>query len=36
MLPFYSVFDNLQYQVDGDKVTLIGQVVRRPDVEKRR
>jgi hyperosmotically inducible periplasmic protein len=26
MLPFYSVFDNLQYRVDGAKVTLIGQV----------
>ncbi|HEY4710518.1 MAG TPA: BON domain-containing protein [Candidatus Acidoferrales bacterium] len=28
MLPFYSVFDNLQYQVEGDKVTLLGQVSR--------
>jgi hyperosmotically inducible periplasmic protein len=28
MLPFYSVFDNLQYKVDGAKVTLIGQVFR--------
>ena len=28
MLPFYSVFDNLQYKVDGAKVTLVGQVVR--------
>jgi hyperosmotically inducible protein len=28
MLPWYSVFDNLAYQVDGDKVTLYGQVVR--------
>lgn len=26
MLPFYSVFDNLQYQVDGGNVTLLGQV----------
>lgn len=26
MLPFYSVFDNLQYRVDGAKVTLLGQV----------
>jgi hyperosmotically inducible protein len=26
MLPFYSVFDNLQYKVEGAKVTLIGQV----------
>jgi hyperosmotically inducible protein len=25
-LPFYSVFDNLQYRVDGDKVVLMGQV----------
>jgi hyperosmotically inducible periplasmic protein len=28
MLPYYSVFDNLAYKVEGDKVTLIGQVVR--------
>ncbi len=28
MLPFYSVFDNLQYQVDGANVTLLGQVTR--------
>ena len=28
LLPYYSVFDNLMYSVDGDKVTLIGQVVR--------
>lgn len=28
MLPYYSVFDNLQYKVDGDKVTLLGQVIR--------
>ncbi|HKV04659.1 MAG TPA: BON domain-containing protein [Candidatus Acidoferrales bacterium] len=28
MLPFYSVFDNLQYKIEGSKVTLIGQVVR--------
>jgi hyperosmotically inducible protein len=28
LLPYYSVFDNLQYKVDGDKVTLYGQVVR--------
>jgi hyperosmotically inducible periplasmic protein len=26
MLPYYSVFDNLQYQVKDDKVTLSGQV----------
>lgn len=28
MLPYYSVFDNLEYKVDGDHVTLSGQVVR--------
>lgn len=28
MLPYYSVFDNLTYKVEGDKVTLLGQVVR--------
>lgn len=28
MLPFYSVFDDLAYRVDGTKVTLIGEVVR--------
>jgi hyperosmotically inducible protein len=28
MLPWYSVFDNLAFQVDRDKVTLIGQVTR--------
>src|SRR5216684_8375811 len=28
MLPWYSVFDNLAYQVEGDKVILYGQVVR--------
>ncbi len=27
MLPFYSVFDNLAFRVDGRKVTLFGQVV---------
>lgn len=27
-LPWYSVFDNLAFQVDRDKVTLIGQVTR--------
>src|SRR5207247_8891343 len=26
MLPWYSVFDNLAYQVEGDKVILSGQV----------
>ncbi len=28
MLPWYSVFDNLEYKVDGDKVILMGQVTR--------
>jgi len=28
LLPFYSVFDNLEYQVEGSKVVLKGQVVR--------
>jgi hyperosmotically inducible protein len=28
MLPWYSVFDNLSYRVDGDRVTLMGQVTR--------
>jgi hyperosmotically inducible periplasmic protein len=32
MLPFFSVFDNLEYRVEGGKVTLIGQVVR-PDLK---
>ena len=27
MLPYFSVFDNLAYRVDGDTVTLLGQVV---------
>lgn len=26
MLPYYNVFDNLQFQVSGDNVTLLGQV----------
>ncbi len=26
MLPYYNVFDNLEYQVEGDNVTLYGQV----------
>src|ERR1044071_1791620 len=30
MLPYYSVFDNLAYRVDGSKVTLFGQVTRPP------
>lgn len=28
MLPFYSVFDNLMFRVDGYQVTLLGQVTR--------
>jgi hyperosmotically inducible periplasmic protein len=28
MLPWYSVFDNLAYKVEGDQVTLYGQVTR--------
>jgi hyperosmotically inducible periplasmic protein len=27
MLPYLSVFDNLEYKVEGNKVTLLGQVV---------
>ncbi len=28
MLPFFGVFDNIAFKVDGDTVTLLGQVVR--------
>lgn len=28
MLPYYSVFDNLEYQINGYQVTLMGQVLR--------
>ena len=28
MLPYYGVFDNLSYRVDGPKITLLGQVTR--------
>ena len=28
MLPYYSLFDNLSYRVEGSKVTLLGQTVR--------
>ena len=28
MLPFYSVFDNFSFKVDGSKVTLLGTVTR--------
>lgn len=37
MLPYYGVFDNLAYRVDGTKVTLFGQVtqpVLKSDAEK--
>ncbi len=32
MLPYFSVFDNLEYRVDGYNVTLVGQVTR-PDLK---
>jgi hyperosmotically inducible protein len=28
MLPYYGVFDNLAFRVDGERVTLLGQVTR--------
>ena len=28
MLPFFSVFDHMNYRIDGDKVTLTGEVTR--------
>jgi hypothetical protein len=37
MLPFYDVFDNFEYKVDGSTVTLMGQVTRpklKSDAEK--
>jgi hyperosmotically inducible protein len=37
MLPYYGVFDNLQYRVEGDRVTLFGAVTRptlKSDAEK--
>lgn len=37
-LPYYGVFDNLEYKVDGDTVTLYGQVrnpITRHDAERR-
>ncbi len=37
MLPYYGVFDNLAYRVDGTTVTLLGQVARptlKSDAEK--
>ncbi len=37
-LPYYGVFDNLEYKVDGDTVTLFGQVrnpTTRRDAERR-
>jgi hyperosmotically inducible periplasmic protein len=36
-LPYYSVFDNFQFKVDGNKVTLLGQVAKptlKSDAEK--
>jgi hyperosmotically inducible protein len=33
MLPYYSVFDNLGFSIEGNKVTLYGQVVR-PSLKK--
>ena len=33
MLPYYSVYDNLAYRVDGSKVSLFGQV-QRPTLKK--
>ncbi len=32
-LPYYTVFDNLEFRVDGSKVTLLGKVVR-PTLKK--
>jgi hyperosmotically inducible protein len=37
MLPYFGVFDNIAFKVDGDTVTLLGQVVRptlKSDAEK--
>ncbi len=37
MLPYYSLFDNLEYQVNGNSVTLLGQVTNpttKSDAEK--
>ncbi|HXC33060.1 MAG TPA: BON domain-containing protein [Verrucomicrobiae bacterium] len=34
MLPWYGVFDNLAYQVNGTEVTLIGQVISQHAVTK--
>ena len=37
LLPFYGVFDNLAFRVEGEKVTLLGQVTRpvlKSDAEK--
>ena len=37
LLPFYGVFDNLAFRLDGGKVTLLGQVTRptiKSDAEK--
>ena len=37
MLPYYGVFDNFQYKVEGNRVTLLGQVTQpklKSDAEK--
>jgi hyperosmotically inducible protein len=37
MLPYLDVFDNVAYRIDGDSVTLVGQVTRptlKTDAEK--
>lgn len=37
-LPYYGVFDNLEYKIEGDTVTLYGQVLKpvtRSDAERR-
>ncbi len=38
MLPYYGVYDNLEFRIDGERVTLLGQVLRpstRTDAAKR-
>ena len=34
MLPYYNVFDNLEFRVDGSTVTLMGQVLPTPDLKR--
>ncbi len=36
MLPYYGVFDNLAYKVDGYNVTLLGRVYTAQPQERRR